>query len=59
MDQKDFAGKDFLTLMDFTQEEITHILDTAADFKSKLQRGESHAVLSGRTAALIFEKKWV
>lgn len=52
-----FKGRDFLTLMDYTAEEITYFLDTAADFKRLRQRGVAHDYLRGRTAALIFEKK--
>jgi ornithine carbamoyltransferase len=54
--REDFAGRDFLTLMDHTQEEITFILDTAADLKKRLQRREPHALLAGQTAMMIFEK---
>jgi ornithine carbamoyltransferase len=53
-----FRGKDFLTLMDFSKEEITYMLDTAADLKKQLTRGEHHdQLLRGRTLAMIFEKK--
>lgn len=52
-----FRGRDFLTLMDFTREEITHILDTAADLKRQWTRREPHELLTGRTIAMIFEKK--
>jgi ornithine carbamoyltransferase len=52
----DFAGRDYLTLMDFSPEEIRFILDTSADLKDRLRRGEPHAVLQGRTAMMIFEK---
>jgi len=51
-----FKGRDFLTLMDYTKEEINLILDTAADFKKMLMRRESHNYLEGRTISLLFEK---
>ncbi|MGC8837579.1 MAG: ornithine carbamoyltransferase [Anaerolineae bacterium] len=57
MDRTDFTGRDFLTLMDYTKDEILYILEVSADFKRKLRRREPHAVLVGRTAAMIFEKK--
>ncbi len=57
MNRKDFTGRDFLTLMDFNKDEILYFLEIAADLKRKVQRREPHAVLTGRTAALIFEKK--
>jgi ornithine carbamoyltransferase len=47
-------GKDFLTIKDFTSEELTHLLDLAADIKANpRQYAES---LKGKTLALIFEK---
>lgn len=51
-----FCGRDFLTLMDYTKEEIEYILETAADLKRKYARREPHEYLRGRTVAMIFEK---
>ncbi len=51
-----FAGRDFLTLRDFDREEITFILDTAADLKRQWIRREPRELLRGRTVAMIFEK---
>ncbi len=51
-----FHGRDFLTLMDFDREEISFILDTAADLKRTWLRREPHELLRGRTLAMIFEK---
>jgi ornithine carbamoyltransferase len=56
MKRENFAGRDYLTLMDYTPDEIGFILETAADLKARLRRGEPHAVLQGRTAMMIFEK---
>lgn len=52
----EFKGRDFLTLMDYTREEIIFILNTAADFKNKLAKREPHEQLRGRTLAMLFEK---
>jgi len=52
-----FRGKDFLTLMDFTKEEVNYILEAAADLKKKWSRREPHEYLRGQTYAMIFEKK--
>ncbi|MCD6473001.1 ornithine carbamoyltransferase, partial [Candidatus Aerophobetes bacterium] len=52
-----FRGKDFLTLMDFTKEEVNYILETASDLKRKWARREPHEYLKGRTLALLFEKQ--
>ena len=51
-----FRGKDFLTLMDFTREEINDILNVSYDLKMKWARREPHELLRGRTVAIVFEK---
>ncbi len=52
-----FGGRDFLSLMDFSAEEILHLLDTSADLKRQWGRRELHEPLRGRTIAVVFEKK--
>ncbi len=49
-------GRDFLKLLDFTTEEITYLLDLAADLKAKKKQGIPVDTLRGRNVALIFEK---
>ncbi len=49
-------GKNFLTLKDFTPEEITYFLDLAAELKEKKHKGIPHRDLEGKNIALIFEK---
>lgn len=49
-------GKHFLTLKDFTPEEITYLVDLAADLKDKKKKGIPVDVLRGKNVALIFEK---
>ena len=49
-------GKDFLKLLDFSSEEIEHLIDLAADFKVKKKAGVQHKVCQGKNIALIFEK---
>lgn len=49
-------GRDFLKLLDFTTEEITYLVDLAADLKAKKKQGIAVDVLRGRNVALIFEK---
>ena len=46
----------FLKLLDLSPEEITGLLDLAADLKAKKKSGISHAILPGKNIALIFEK---
>lgn len=49
-------GRDFLTLKDFTPEEIIYLLDLAEEYKEKKKKGIDTAVLKGKNVALIFEK---
>ncbi len=49
-------NKHFLTLLDFTPDEITGLIDLAADLKAKKKAGVPHDLCKGKTIALIFEK---
>ena len=49
-------GRDFLTLLDYTPEEIAYLVDLAAELKAKKKAGVLHDVLCGKNVALIFEK---
>ncbi len=49
-------GRDFLTLLDYTPEEIAYLVDLAAELKAKKKAGVLHDVLHGKNVALIFEK---
>ena len=49
-------GRSFLKLLDFTPEEITQLINTAADLKQKKKAGVPHDTLKGKNIALIFEK---
>lgn len=52
----DLKGRDFLKLLDFTPEEITYLLDVAADLKEKKKKGIPVDTFKGKNVALIFEK---
>ena len=52
----DLKGRDFLTLKDFTPEEITYLLDLSADLKAKKKQGVPVDQFHGKNVALIFEK---
>lgn len=56
MDIMDLKGRDFLKLLDFTPEEITYLLDLAAELKAKKKAGIAHRMCEGKNVALIFEK---
>ena len=49
-------GRSFLTLKDFTPEEIQYLLDLAADLKAKKKKGIYGHSLKNKNIALIFEK---
>lgn len=52
----DLKGRNFITLKDFTPNEIGYLLDLAADLKAKKKKGISGEALKGKNIALIFEK---
>ena len=49
-------GKSFLTLLDFTPEEINYLLDLSAEFKRMKNNGVPHRWLEGKQVVLLFEK---
>lgn len=49
-------GRNFLTLKDFTPEEIEYLIDLSAELKHKKKQGIAHDELKGKNIALIFEK---
>ncbi len=49
-------GKNFLTLLDFTPEQIRYLLDLSQDFKNAKRAGIPHAHLAGKNIVLLFEK---
>lgn len=52
----DLKGRHFLKLLDYTPEEITYLLDLAAELKDKKKKGIPVDSLRGKNVALIFEK---
>ncbi len=50
------SGRNFLKLKDFSPEEITYLIDLAAELKEKKKKGIPHEELKGKNVALIFEK---
>ena len=49
-------GRNFLTLKDYTPEEINYLIGLAAELKAKKKQGIAHDELKGKNIALIFEK---
>jgi len=56
MGKIELKGRDFLTLKNFTKEEILYLIELSDYFKKKKRMGELHDILKGKYAALIFEK---
>ena len=57
MEKVDLKGRNFLKLLDFTQEEILYLIDLAADLKKKKKDGVlTQDMHRGKNVALIFEK---
>ena len=52
----DLKGRYFLTLKDFTKEEIEYLVDLSAELKRKKKQGIPVDTLKGKNVALIFEK---
>ncbi len=49
-------GRSFLTLMDFTPQEIRYLLDLGHELKAKKKAGVSGELLKGKNIVLLFEK---
>ena len=49
-------GRSFLTLLDYTPQEIRYLLDLAKEFKALKRTGVPHRYLQGKNIVLLFEK---
>ena len=54
--ETNLKGRDFLSLKDYTQDEIIYLLDYADYIKNKVKNNEPYEVLKGKTLGLVFEK---
>jgi ornithine carbamoyltransferase len=52
----DLRGRSFLTLLDYTPEEILYLLDLADKLKADKKQGITHDLLKGKNIVLLFEK---
>ncbi len=52
----DYAGRDFLSLLDYTTADLTYFLDVADRLKREHKAGRETPYLKGKTMGLIFEK---
>lgn len=53
---KNLRGRNFLTLLDFTSDEIRYLLDLSRNFKDLKRSGTPHRYLEGKNIVLLFEK---
>ena len=49
-------GRDLLTVLDYTEEELVYVLDVAKRLKLMKKEGLEHKFLSGKNIAILFEK---
>lgn len=49
-------GRDFLSIHDWSREELEQVLQLAAELKQKQKRREEHHLLKGKTLGMIFQK---
>ena len=52
----DLKVRDFLKVLDYSEDELKYLIGLAISFKEKKKNGESHKYLKGKNVALIFEK---
>jgi ornithine carbamoyltransferase len=57
MDTITLKGRSLLTWLDYREEEIRFLLDLAKQVKNEKQKGESPRRFTGKTIALLFEKR--
>ncbi|WP_018119040.1 ornithine carbamoyltransferase [Corynebacterium mastitidis] len=50
------SGRHFLTLLDYTPEEIRYLIDLSREFKRLKRAGTPHRYLEGKNIVLLFEK---
>lgn len=56
IDKKDFKGRDFLSLHDYTPAEIQFLLEYARHLKEEQKQGVPHPLLKGKGLGMIFQK---
>ena len=56
IDYSIFKGRDFISLHDFSQAELSCILEVAKELKDEQKAGRPHMALQGKTLGMIFTK---
>ena len=49
-------GRDFISIHDFSREEIAYIMEVGAELKKMQKSAIAHHYLAGKTLAMIFQK---
>jgi len=52
-----FTPRHFLSIDDFTRDELRGMLDAAGSLKARLKQGDAPALLAGKVLAMIFERQ--
>ena len=52
----DLKGRDLLTVLDYTEEELKYVLSVSRNLKLMKQQGLEHKFLSGKNIVILFEK---
>ena len=50
-----FTGRDFLRVLDYSEDELRYMLATAKKFKQLKKEGKNHKVFPDKNIAIIFE----
>ena len=55
-EKMDFFGRDFLRILDFSEDELRYMLATAKKFKELKRAGRAHKIFPNKNIAIVFEK---
>lgn len=56
IDRESLKGRDFISLHDYSQDELACFLEAAHELKAALKTGRPHPILQGKTLGMIFTK---
>lgn len=56
LNKSKFVGRDFISLHDYTADEIAYMLQVADELKAEQKAGIAHPLLQGKTLGMIFAK---
>ena len=54
-EKMDFFGRDFLRILDFSEDELRYMLATAKKFKELKRAGRAHKIFPNKNIAIVFE----